>query len=435
MSIVISSIEPQSSAEQLNIPLGSLLISVNGHAINDVLDYGFHTAATHLRLEIQDKNSAEIKVYELFKGQYDRLGIESESFLMDTQHTCRNSCVFCFIDQLPKGLRESLYFKDDDERLSFLFGNYITLTNLGDREVQRIIEMKVSPINISIHTTNEKLRCEMMGNRFAGEKLKYLYQLAQAGLEINCQIVLCRGLNDGEELRKTLGNLTALYPSVQSIACVPVGLTEHREGLAKLEAFDRQSACEVLDIMGDINADCKQKYGVNLAYPADEFFLLAGRRIPPIEYYDELLQTENGVGMLAVLADDFSYALDEAVEDRDEHTCTIATGEAAYETILGLTEKAKQKIPRLRCEVVAIKNNFFGGNVVVSGLVTATDIISQLGGKTIKGDTLLIPENMLRREGDMFLDSITVEQLSRKLNKKIRIVSDGADLIEALRER
>lgn len=321
MAIAITKVKEGSPAARLGIRPGMRLLAVNGHDIRDVLDYGFYTTAPALRLELSGPDGR--CTLEARKEEYEELGIESESFLMDKQHSCANKCIFCFIDQLPRGLRDTLYFKDDDERLSFLFGNYITLTNLGDEEIGRIIEMKVSPVNISVHTTDPDLRCRMMNNRFAGDKLRYLYRLAEAGTEINCQIVLCPGWNDGRALEQTLADLTALYPSVRSIACVPVGLTAYREGLEPLHCFDRDSAAAVLDCVGRANARCKAAFGVNLVYPADEFFLTAGRPIPPIAYYDELLQLENGVGMLAELFDEFGTALANRAGDAEPRTAAL----------------------------------------------------------------------------------------------------------------
>lgn len=431
MAVLISGVEKNSIAFDAGIKKGDTLVSVDGHEINDLLDYGFYTKTDKLSLLIKLKKGGE-ELIDVEKDEDEELGLLFQSFLMDEQHSCQNDCIFCFINQLPKGLRETLYFKDDDERLSFLFGNYITLTNMSDEEIERIIEMKISPINISVHTTNEKLRCEMMHNRFAGEKLKYLYRLAEAGVEINCQIVLCRGVNDGDELRATLDKLTSLYPSVRSIACVPAGLTAHREGLPKLTPYDGEAAKEVLSIIDDYNSINKEKYGVNLVYPADEFLLLAGREIPSAEYYDDFLQIENGVGMLRKFTDEFNSEAEKLELNEAEKTIGIATGEAAAGTISALVESLKTKRPKLSCTVHTIKNEFFGGNVIVSGLVTATDIIKQLKSKGLHGDKLLIPRDMLRREGDMFLDSITLDELEKSLNIVVEPICGGEELVWAL---
>ncbi len=430
MAVRITGVRAGSPAQAHGVQPGGRLLRVNGHEINDVLDYGFYTAATRLTLELERPDGAA-ETREVFKATHDELGLESESFLMDAQHRCRNRCVFCFIDQLPPGLRESLYFKDDDERLSFLFGNYITLTNLGEREIERIIEMKISPVNISVHTTDPALRCAMMGNRFAGEKLAYLRRLAQAGTAINCQLVLVPGMNDGAALESTLRDLGGMQPAVRSVACVPVGLTAHRAGLAQLTPFDRAAAAAVIEAVERANAQSMQTHGTHFAYASDEFYLLAGRPIPPLEAYGELYQIENGVGMLAVLFDEFERALALEEPGGAPVRCQIATGEAAYPSICALVEWARRALPGLDCTVTAVKNRFFGGNVTVSGLVTATDILGQIGGQS-RADRLLIPENMLRREGDLFLDSVSVEQLSARLGREIRVVGDGADLVDAL---
>lgn len=432
MSINISRIKEGSPAAAAGIKAGAQLISVNGFAINDVLDYGFRTASGELELVIKDPKSGRETSKTVRKGEYEELGVESESFLMDKQHRCENNCVFCFIDQLPKGLRESLYFKDDDERLSYLFGNYITLTNLGDEEIERIIEMKIEPINISVHTTDKKLRSELMGNRFAGKKLRHLYRLAEAGVPLNCQIVLCRGINDGDALRATLSDLIALAPSVQSIACVPVGLTSFREGLPELTPYDKASSLEVLEIIESANDPLIKSGADRLVFAADEFYLMAGREIPPIGEYGELFQIENGVGMLSLFTDEFETSLACADHMVKKRRAALVTGEAAAPTIERLTRHAKEKLTDIDCEVFAIKNIFFGGCVTVAGLVTATDIIAQLRGRLEGFDVVLIPRDMLRSEGDMFLDSITLEGLANALQKDIRVVTNGVDLLDAL---
>ena len=431
MAVPISRVLAGSPAERCGVRAGETLLAVDDKPINDVLDYGFYTTAARLRLTLRGADGAE-RAVSVVKEEYQELGLESASFLMDRQHSCSNKCIFCFIDQLPPGLRESLYFKDDDERLSFLFGNYITLTNLGDHEIDRIIEMHVSPINISVHTTDPALRCKMMGNRFAGDKLRYLQKIADAGIEINCQIVLCRGVNDGAQLEKTLGDLTALHPAVRSIACVPVGVTAYRDGLAAVETFDEQSGAAVLDVIERCAAQCREQFGENLVHAADEFYLMAGRPIPPLARYDDLLQIENGVGMLAVLEDEFSAALEEEPGDGAPREAFIVTGTLAAQPLEAIIAGTRDKFPGLKCDILPIRNEFFGGNVSVSGLVTATDIQKQLAGRKIRAERILMPANMLRREGDMFLDSVTLEELEAALGKPLRVVEDGADLVAAL---
>lgn len=432
MSVNITRVKEGSPAEAAGIKAGLLLVSVNGYAINDVLDYGFRTTGRELKIALKDPKSGRETTKFVAKNEYAELGVESDSFLMDKQHRCENNCIFCFIDQLPRGLRESLYFKDDDERLSYLFGNYVTLTNLGDDEIERIIEMKIAPINVSVHTTDKKLRCEMMGNRFAGKKLRHLYRLAEAGVPLNCQIVLCRGINDGGALCATLRDLAALAPSVQSVACVPVGLTKHREGLARLTPYDKASALEVIEIIDKANAEIMSGGGERLIFPADEFFLMADMDIPPVEYYGELLQLENGVGMLALFTDEFETSLGCADHMVKERRAAAVTGVAAAPTIRRLVERARAKLPKVDCEVFAIENEFFGPYVTVAGLVTAADIVSQMRGGLDGFDALLIPRDMLRSEGDMFLDSVTLEGLADALGIEVRVVTNGVDFLDAL---
>ena len=427
--ITVKKTTQNSIAQKLGIVPGDVLLEINGHDISDVLDYGFYGAAEDIKMTIQNAQG-QIKEYAFKKEEYNDIGIESDSFLMDDQHHCQNRCIFCFIDQLPKGLRESLYFKDDDERLSFLFGNYITLTNLCDKDIDRIIEMKISPINISVHTTNKELRSYMMGNTFAGEKLDYLYRLAKAGIDLNCQIVLCRGINDGNELRETLGTLAGLYPAVQSIACVPVGLTGYRDGLTALEPYGQKSAAEALEIISGFNSGCRKEHGVGLVYPADELFLLAGHDVPGIDYYDDLLQLENGVGMIAKLISEFDTELENLAPTQKQIERTIVTGNVHVARVLTrLIDEAQKKAPNLDCGVITVKNEFFGGHVSVAGLLTARDIHKKLKNSKVKGD-ILITSFMLRREGDMFLDGVTVDELSRKLGHNIKVVSDGVELAQ-----
>ncbi len=340
--------------------------------------------------------------------------------------------MFCFIDQMPKGLRESLYFKDDDERLSFLFGNYITLTNLSEQEVQRIIEMHISPVNISVHTTDPALRVRMMANKRAGEVLRYLDDFAAAGIQMNCQLVLCRGINDGDQLRASLDKLLSLYPAVQSIAAVPAGLTDHREGLYKLTAYDAATAAETLDILEEYGDRCAEKYGVRLVYPGDEWFLLAGRPIPPAEYYDDYLQLENGVGMWRSFHDSFLEELEASRRLFLPRKMDVVTGTMAAPLIQDMVNAARQRHKLLRVEVHPIQNNFFGGNVGVAGLVTGTDIIKQCRGR-LKSRLLGVPEVMLRTEQDMFLDDVTIPQLEKELKVKVQIIpADGAGTLRAL---
>lgn len=433
MGVRISGIEPGSKAEKAKIEAGDILESINGHEICDVLDYRFYLIDNCLKMIIKTQ-AGELKKLTMRKQEYEETGLLFESYLMDQKHSCRNKCIFCFIDQLPKGMRESLYFKDDDARLSFLMGNYITLTNLTEHEAERIISMHISPVNISVHTTNPDLRVAMMHNSHAGESLGLLRRFAQAGIRINCQIVLCRAVNDGAELERSLNDLGSLYPSVESIAVVPVGLTKYREGLAELLPFDRQTASKVVDQVEAFGDRFLEEHGRRIVYPADEFYLKAGRLIPDAAFYDEFNQLENGVGLTALLVSEFQSALqnEDFVGPVEKRKISLATGTSIAPTIRNLVGLLEQKVPGFDCEVYAIENYFFGKNVNVSGLVTAGDIIKQLKDKDL-GEELLIPAVMLRRERDLFLDDLTIEDLSKALHIKVTAVeNDGYELMEKM---
>ncbi|MBQ2677185.1 MAG: DUF512 domain-containing protein [Clostridia bacterium] len=429
--VTVTGVQPFSIAEKAGIKAGESIVSVNKNNITDLLDYRFYCTEKKLNVLVCDQNGKQRKV-KIRKDQYDDLGLEFETYLMDKQRSCRNNCIFCFIDQLPKGLRETLYFKDDDTRLSFLFGNYITLTNITEDEIDRIIKMRISPVNISVHTTNPELRVKMMKNKFAGEVLRYIDKLAAADIKINCQLVLCKGINDGEELKRSISDLAKLYPAVESIAAVPVGLTKHREGLYPLEPFDEQSAAEVIDIINEFGDAHFEKTGDRLVYPADEFFALAKREMPNEGYYGAMLQLENGVGMTALMKSEFQYAVDESDEVCCGNKKTIATGKGAYTLIKSLVDYAKRKWHNIDCEVVAIENEFFGPLITTTGLITGTDLINQLKTRENIG-TLLISRCMLRREGDMFLDDVTLDELSQQLGVSVSVVdNDGAELLAHL---
>lgn len=431
MSVQITGIEKNSCAARHGIQPGEKLVAIDGNPILDILDYRFYEINPVLTLQIED-TAGKIREIPIKKREYDSIGLEFETYLMDKQHSCRNQCIFCFIDQMPKGMRESLYFKDDDSRLSFLFGNYITLTNLTEHEISRIIKMHISPMNISVHTTNPELRVKMMHNRFAGNALQTLKRFADAGIKINCQLVLCPGINDGEELKRTLNDLEPLYPSIESVAAVPVGLTKFREGLYPLTLYDKETASQVLDIMEEFGDRCLQKYGTRIAYPADEFFLKAGREIPPTSYYGELAQLENGVGLISLLREEFGYALEDTQTFSTARKITMATGMAAHGFLTSLFVQAREKFPGLSGEVVAIRNEFFGETITVSGLVTGGDLIRQLRGREL-GDELLIPACMLRQEGDLFLDDVSLQDVIDALHVPVRVVpNDGQLLLDAM---
>lgn len=416
MSVVISAIEPNSPAARTKICSGDVLVSINGREIMDVLDYRFYQEDKKIIAKIIN-SKGKCKKIRIIKDEFEEIGLLFDTYLMDEKRRCKNRCVFCFIDQLPKGLRDSLYFKDDDSRLSFLFGNYITLTNITEHEVERIINMHISPINISVHTTNPELRVKMMTNKDAGKALEIIERFNDAGISMNCQLVLCPELNDGKELERSLRDLTGLQ-NVECIAAVPVGLTKFREGLAPLKPFDEQTAGAVLDIIDRYGDECIEKYGERRVYGADEFYLISKRDIPLAQYYGDFRQLENGVGLWALLKQEAKEALQDIPYEETPRKLSIATGEAAFPLIKSIVDDCTAKNPLLDCGVYAVKNNFFGEKITVSGLVTATDIIEQLSGKDL-GDELLIPTSMLRSEGDMFLDSITLDELEEKMNVSV----------------
>lgn len=430
MAVLISGVQKGSIAERKKIGGGDRLISVNGNVINDVLDYRFYINETKLILSLETADGKS-KLAMIKKDESEDIGLEFETYLMDKQRSCKNKCIFCFIDQLPKGLRKSLYFKDDDSRLSFLFGNYITLTNLTDSEVERIIKMHISPVNVSVQTMNPGLRVKMMANPGAGESLKYLYRFAEAGIAINTQLVLCPGINDGEELEFSLNELSKLYPAVQSIAAVPVGLSDHRDGLYPIEPYNEKTAGDTIDLIDCFNEKFKAEHGEIIAYAADEFYLKAKREIPDAEYYNDFPQLENGVGMWALLKSEFEDALEICEINELDRKVTAVTGKAAYPLISVLAKKAEEKIKGLKVNVVAAENRLLGGMITVSGLLCGADIAAAVGGLEL-GEELIIPPNCLRSEGDMFLDDMTVEELSKKLEIKITQNGPGGeDLLSA----
>ncbi len=431
MSVKIESVECDSPAQEVNIMAGEKLVSINSHEIYDILDYRFHETSSRLSIVLEDESGSR-RTVKIRKGQYESIGLNFETYLMDKQHSCRNKCIFCFIDQLPKGMRSSLYFKDDDSRLSFLFGNYITLTNLSEHEIERIITMHISPINISVHTTNPELRCKMMGNRFAGNALSIMKRFAEAEIKINCQLVLCPGINDGEELKRSLSDLEELGSSIQSIALVPVGLTKYREGLFQLQPYTQKTAGEVIDIVDSFGERFFEKFGDRIAYASDEFYLKANRPIPPAEFYGDFSQLENGVGLMANLKQEFCDALEDFTPPNAKRHVTIVTGTANYAFLNSLLDELRIKCNNLTCNVAAIVNDFFGDTINVAGLVTGSDIIKQLTGRQL-GDALIIPTVMLRHEGDIFLDDVSLNDVSKTLNIKIiPVANDGYELLDAI---
>ncbi len=433
MSVKISSVKPHSPASRHFIKAGSKLISVNGHEIRDVLDYQFYIDEDILDLVIEKPNGKKRNVR--LKHCYGETGLEFETYLMDKQRPCANNCIFCFIDQMPKGMRESLYFKDDDARLSFLFGNYITLTNLGDKDIDRIIEMHISPVNISVHTMNPDLRVKMMGNKRAGKVLEYIKRLADAGIKLNTQLVLCPGYNDGDELSLSLEELGKLYPAVQSIAAVPVGLTCHRDGLTNLNPFTKEQSLDVIFRIDSYNSSFLCYNNMNIAFAADEFYLNAGLPLPDVERYGEFPQLENGVGMWSLLKKEFDEAIAELPEDyalASERKITMVTGVAAYPLIKYIADSVQSKVKNIRINVVEIKNKLFGDTITVAGLLCGNDIANGLADKELF-DEVLIPAVSLRREGDLFLDDMSIEELSERIKAKVTPVeSDGYILLRRI---
>lgn len=430
MSVIIKEVEKKSPAAKAGIKAGDTLISLNNNIIMDVLDYRFYQNDENIIAEIINAKN-KVKKVKIKKGEFDEIGLEFDTYLMDEKRSCKNKCIFCFIDQLPKGLRNSLYFKDDDSRLSFLFGNYITLTNITEHEIDRIIKMHISPINISVHTTNPELRVKMMTNKNAGKVLQVMRRFNDAGIKMNSQLVLCPGINDGDELRRSLKDLLDL-PNMECVAAVPVGITKHREGLVKLASYNKDTANQVLDVIDEYAQKSVQKYGNRRIYCSDEFYLLAERKIPDARFYGDFLLLENGVGLWSLLRSEVQDALSSITPADCNRHISIATGVAAYSLIRGIADLCEQIYSGLKCDVYAIKNNFFGEKITVAGLVTATDIYEQLKSVDL-GDTLLIPSSMLRSEGDMFLDSITVEELSGKLNINIKPIDcNGYDLVDGI---
>ena len=433
--VEITAVHAHSRAEKAGIRAGDFLILINGHKVTDVLDYRFYLADTHVDIEIH--RGEELLTVTIDKGEYDDIGLEFATPLMDKKQQCKNKCIFCFIDQLPVGLRDSLYFKDDDSRLSFLHGNYITLTNLSESDVERIINMHITPINISVHTTNPELRVKMMKNPNAGKVLSYLDKFKNGGTHMRGQIVLCKNVNDGDELIRTMSDLEKLYPAMDSVSIVPAGLTKFRDGLFPLEPFTKEECRNIIKTVTDYGDKCKEKYGTRLFYPADELFIKGEQPLPGADYYEDFTQIENGVGMIASLADEFSRELDFLSDYTDtlgarKRVVSVATGAAAYDFINSLCNKLMSLCNNLDISVYKIENRFFGEQITVSGLLTGKDLYEQLSGKTL-GETLVLPANTLRSEGDLFLCGMSIEELSEKLSVEIAFSTDeGCDFVSKI---
>ena len=432
--VKILAVLPRSIAEKAGICGGDVLVSINQNEIRDVLDYRFYLTDTSVSITLL-RNDESFTVH-INKGEYDDIGLSFETPLMDKKHSCTNKCVFCFIDQLPPGMRESLYFKDDDDRLSFLHGNYVTLTNLKDEDIDRIIKMHISPVNVSVHTTNPELRVKMMKNKHAGEVLSYLDRMADAGIALCTQIVLCKGLNDGAELDRTLHDLIKYHPSLRSCSIVPVGLTKYREKLYPLEAFSPDECAAVINQVNAYGDWCLKEFGTRIFYCSDEFYIRAGLPLPDEDFYEDYSQIENGVGMLTSMKAEFDMELDYLdellVDFRAPRTVSVITGMAAYEHISSLAKELSSRVDGLDVKVYPITNNFFGERVTVAGLITGGDVVEQLCGKEL-GDELLFPSVMLRADGDVFLDDMTPDTLSKHLGVPVRATeSDGAKFLSAL---
>ena len=432
--VKITDVERLSRAERHGIRAGDVLISIDGNEIRDVLDYRFYLAEKKIALTLS-RDGKEYTV-TIKKGEYDDIGLDFETPLMDKKQSCKNGCIFCFIDQNPEGLRESLYFKDDDSRLSFIHGNYITLTNMIDEDVSRIVKMRFSPINISIHTTNPELRVKMMKNKRSGEVLKYLDTFKESGISMCGQIVLCRGINDGNELLRSMNDLAKYYPQMTSVAVVPAGLTKFRDKLFPLTDFSEREAGEVIDMIDAVSERHKAEYGSRLFFAADEFYLKAKRPIPDSEYYEDYPQIENGVGMIRSFADEAGMGIEDAAElvssFSGERTVSVVTGVASYDLISSVASRLEAMCPGLRISVYKIVNNFFGDSITVSGLLTGKDIANQLKGCEL-GDELLIPENSLRHGENVFLCGMTTDELSEKLGVRVSTSgSDGYEFVEAM---
>ena len=435
---LIREVLPGSIAEELEIEPGDRLLTINDSPIEDIFDYQFYVEDTYIEILIE-KADGEQWVLEVDKNEDDDLGIVFDNGLMDDYRSCHNKCIFCFIDQMPKGMRDTLYFKDDDSRLSFLQGNYVTLTNMSDHDLDRIIKYHLSPINISFQTMNPDLRCKMLNNRFAGEALKKVDRLYEAGITMNGQIVLCKGVNDKEELKFSIRELMKYLPNLESVSVVPVGLSKFREGLYPLEPFTQKDAIEVLSVIHGFQTEIYEKYGTHFIHASDEWYILAGQELPGEENYDGYQQLENGVGMMRLLLNEFQDALtilrDDIAKGRvpiEKKDISMATGKLAFRFIKQMAEEIMRELPELSIHVYEIRNDFFGEMITISGLLTGQDIIAQLKGKHL-GEKLLLPQNVLRSGEEVFLDDITVSELENALQVKLDIVkSSGYDFVNAV---
>lgn len=427
----ITSIKENSIAEEIGLEIGDALVSVNGKDINDIIDYKFLITDEFVVLDILKQKENEVWTYEIEKEYDEDLGLEFATSIMDNAKSCFNNCVFCFIDQLPKGMRKTLYFKDDDSRLSFLQGNFVTLTNMKDADIDRIIEYKISPINISVHTTNPDLRVKMLKNRFAGNIMERLRKLSKAGITMNCQIVSIPGINDGKELTKTVKDLYEFYPSIRNIAVVPVGLTKFRDNLEKLEMYNKQTAAEILNLASELQNNFMQNIGEPFVRLSDEFYVIADIDVPNREFYGDFEQLEDGVGMIRHFRD----AINETISQLNPNVSgkiSLICGDSAFKELEKAAKLINSKNYKLQVNVIKVINEFFGSTITVSGLITGTDIINTLKTQQ-SGDYIIIPNNMLKKGEDIFLDDVTLVDLQQKLNKKVIVCNyEGDNLIEVI---
>ena len=427
----IKEVLPGSIAEELEIEPGDTLLAINDVEIKDIFDYHYYIDDEYLVVLIEKSNGEQWEL-EIEKDYDEDLGLVFEQSLMDEYHSCRNKCMFCFIDQMPPGMRDTLYFKDDDARLSFLQGNYITLTNMSEEDLDRIILYKLSPVNISVHTMNPELRCKMLSNRFAGDALEKLQKLASHGIEMNSQIVLCKGINDGEELDRSISELSKLYPSMSSLSVVPVGLTKYRDNLVHLEKFEQEDAKKVLEQIHNWQERLLKEIGTRFVFASDEWYIKAGYQIPDESYYEGYGQIENGVGMVRSLVDEVAIALQNGAGDERRRACSIATGVLAKPILDQIVTLIQKKYPNVCVKVYVIRNEFFGEDITVAGLITGQDLEKQLKNQEL-GDYLILPDVMFRSGEEVFLDDMTATELEMALQKEIHIVeSNGQSLVDAI---
>ena len=431
MEHIVKEILEGSIAQEMEIEPGDNILAVNDHPIEDIFDYQYLINDEYIELLVR-KSDGEEWLLEIDKDYDEDLGIVFENSLMDNYKSCYNKCIFCFIDQNPKGMRDTIYFKDDDSRLSFLQGNYITLTNMKEKDIDRIINYHLAPINISVHTTNPKLRCSMLNNRFAGAILDYIRKFYEAGIPMNGQIVLCKGINDGEELWRTISDLMEFVPVMESLSVVPVGLSDYRDGLFHLEPFNREDACEVIDIIEHFQKKAFEKHGTHFVQASDEWYKNAGRDFPEADRYDGFIQLENGVGMVRLLMDEFDEEWSSIEGDDREYEVSMVTGVLVYDSIKLLADRIPEKFPNVKVHLYKIINDFFGHRITVTGLLTGGDIRKQLTGKPL-GQRLILPSNTLMADEPKFLDDVTLAELTDALQVDVCIVeSSGADFIHAV---